>query len=125
MTAEGRRAWLVAGLWAAFLLLLTSLPGQALPAVGVGFDKVAHLGLYGVLGALVSRALLVDGWARGGWLAVLAALLALAGLDELHQALVPGRSTEMLDWIADAAGAVTGMATGRLLGRVWAKAWLR
>lgn len=125
MKGGHRRAWLAVGAWAAFQLTLTSLPGSALPGVSNGLDKVAHFCLYGLLGVLLARVGLLQVWRRGGWIAALAGVLVMAALDEWHQALVPGRSTELADWISDAAGTATGLVAGRLLGRRWAKVWLR
>ncbi len=124
MTGGLRRAWFLAGAWAVFQFTLTSLPGPALPSVSMEVDKVAHFGLYGVLGALVARAGLMAGWRRRGWALALVALVVVAAADEWHQSLVPGRSMEFADWISDAAGTAAGLAAGRLLGRRWAKAWL-
>jgi VanZ family protein len=124
VTSGLTRAWLVAGAWAAFQWTLTSLPGSALPGVGLSVDKVAHFGLYGVLGALLARIGLLAGWRWRGWLVTLVAVLVIASVDEWHQSLVPGRSAEFADWVSDAAGAATGMVAGRLVGRRWAKVWL-
>lgn len=96
-------AYLPAALWAAFLLYLG---GRA--AVGpvlrlpVGADKVAHALLYGVLGGLA-----LFGWRRAphhAWIWPVLAAIAVGGLDEWHQKGVPGRSAELLDWVADSAG---------------------
>ena len=70
-----------------------------------------HFVEYGVLGFLVAHAAFRT-WpqrhpVRIGLLAVW--ITTLWGLlDEIHQALVPGRSAEMLDLVADAAGAIAG-----------------
>lgn len=49
------------------------------------------------------------------WLAVL--LASLYGVsDEVHQAFVPGRSADLLDWLADTAGAAVAVS----LVRLWA-----
>jgi VanZ family protein len=74
-------------------------------------DKVAHFAAYGVLGALLTRAVAGVAWAgytiravRHAWVG--ATLYALS--DELHQAFVPGRTPSVGDVIADAAGAALG-----------------
>jgi VanZ family protein len=104
--------------WAAIILVLTSIPVPATPFDGIGgADKVVHLALYAVLGALTARA----GWLTAhGWrsaLFALGAVLVFAALDEWHQTFVPGRSADALDWAADAIGAVAGtaIAVGALL----------
>lgn len=41
---------------------------------------------------------------------VVAAVSLLGALDELHQRIVPGRSAEFFDWVADVVGAWLGVA---------------
>jgi VanZ family protein len=41
--------------------------------------------------------------------------LFYAGVDELHQMLIPGRSAELLDWLADGAGAFLGILVVKFL----------
>lgn len=121
-----RRAWWAVAAWAVFVFVLTSLPGQALPAPPIAnLDKVAHFALYGVLGALVARAANLSGWPRT-WL-VAAGLVALAGgaLDELHQLFIPGRASSALDWLMDATGAAAGLSLGTLMMKSRVSPWLR
>jgi VanZ family protein len=72
-------------------------------------DKALHAVEYGGLALLVAAALLASGVRarRAVGIAILAASL-YAGTDELHQSLVPGRSCELADWIADTLGALAG-----------------
>lgn len=102
--------WL-AVIFAAVVIALSSLPGPSLPDLG-GFslDKVLHFSQYAVLGYLVTR-----GWgpgrdpgssSTGSWLLGIL-LLCFAALDEFHQKWIPGRSVELLDWLADACGVTT------------------
>lgn len=95
------RAWAPALLWAAAIFFASSLPGTGVDLSG-GRDKVVHALVYLVLGLLLARA-----WApRAG--AVLLGWLYAAS-DELHQALVPGRTAELADWAADALGVLAGV----------------
>ena len=101
--------WLPPLLWAAFILILTSIPGSHIPVPPFRyFDKVVHLAIYGVLGWLTARS-----WANGSRLAA-TALVALAlvscfgALDEWHQQFIPLRSMDLLDWAADTTGAAIG-----------------
>ncbi len=105
--------------WTCLVLIGTSLPGSALPAAGPpGLDKLVHFGLYLVLAALWRAATRRDspeaaerGKRRGGvglgWL-VVPVLAIFAGLDELHQAWIPGRSPSLSDWAVDLAGIAAG-----------------
>jgi VanZ family protein len=82
-------------------------------------DKLAHMGAYAVLGVLV-----VFGFAGRlpvrltSRLAVLTVLVTtLYGVsDELHQMFVPGRSADVYDVMADAAGAIAAVAVCGLWG---------
>lgn len=78
----------------------------AAPSGILGFDKLAHFCVFGLLATLVLRSPGV--WARErrrGWIAI--AATAVFGLtDEWHQSFTPGRSVEWTDWIADTGGAV-------------------
>ncbi|HEX6370988.1 MAG TPA: VanZ family protein [Longimicrobium sp.] len=93
-------AWLPALAWALVIFNLSAQP--RLPGPGVpGFDKVAHFGAYALLGWLLVRA--ADRSLLP--LAVGAVLGVLYGAtDEIHQMYVPGRSPDVMDWFADAAG---------------------
>ena len=126
VAAAPRRAWSAVLVWVAFQLALTSLPGTSLPQPGVpGLDLVVHFGLYGILGALVTRAATFAGLRRG-WLAVAwTAIAALAATDEWHQRLIPGRTPALSDWVADATGAAVGLWVATLMMRSRLAAWLR
>ena len=121
-----QRAWWVVAAWAVFQLALTSLPGSALPQLPVTFlDKVAHFGLYGVLGALVARAATLSGWPRRQLVAAWLVVIAGGVLDELHQLFMPGRESSALDWLMDATGAAAGLWLGTLMMRSRVSLWLR
>jgi len=103
--------------YAIALLLLTHWP--KVPEIAVGgsalpIDKIIHGVLYAVLGFLLSFANRVCvSRPRLPGLALLAATAIFAAADELTQSLT-GRSPDILDWVADLAGAVAGLALGRL-----------
>lgn len=90
------------------LLVLTSLPSTMAITSGVS-DKIEHFGAYAILGALLFLAFRFQGkYAVLKKNASLFAFLISAFygmLDELHQLFVPGRSADIIDWIADFAGA--------------------
>ena len=105
------RAWTPAAVWAGVIFGLSSIPGTAIPKVGLWqFDKVVHAGIYGVLGALCVLGLARTTSLGRARLWVLAALLATAyGVtDELHQRWTPRRSSDPRDVAADGVGALAG-----------------
>jgi VanZ family protein len=69
------------------------------PPLGA-WDKPAHFLAFALI-----TALLMHGTAGEAPLAVLAAVVAFGGLDEVHQLFVPGRTADLTDFIADAAAA--------------------
>ena len=103
------RRWGPAVVWAAVILLSTSIPGPTLPPGPAGADKIAHFLAYGILGLLALRAALAHGGSWGRTIALtLAGIAMFAAVDEWHQGLVPGRLPDVADWVADMAGATFG-----------------
>ncbi len=102
------RRWLPPALWAALILVLTSVPTPADVSGGIPhLDKVVHLLLYAGQGWLVTRALRTR-----RFLSLAAALLAITvfgAVDEWHQQFF-SRDPSMVDWIADIIGASIGIA---------------
>jgi VanZ family protein len=105
-------------LWAALILLLTSIPNPDVGSVGFpGADKLVHGTLYLVLGWLVARAAAADPRQRqslSSFMTILAALALFAALDEWHQQWISGRSADVRDWGADLFGAMVGIAGARI-----------
>lgn len=107
------------GLWAVLVLALDSIPGRNLPAV-TGVDKAAHLALYGVLGMLSTHAVMrTPRWPGARALvAVIVGVSLFGAVDEMHQALIPGRTPDLRDWLADTAGAAAAsVVTAAALAR--------
>lgn len=101
-----RNAWRASIAWMAVIFGLSSLPGTAVPGNGAPYG---HFFTYAVLGALLFAAFLHEtpDRHRAFALAVLAA--SLYGVtDELHQAFVPGRHPDIVDWGIDTIGALAG-----------------
>jgi len=105
-----RRLYLaLLGVWLTLLITLTSIPN---PDFGEGFpgmDKVAHFGFYGVAGFLSALWRRESGRGTKGSAVFAVVLVAFLGAaDEIHQRWIPGRSMDLLDWVADIAGGVAG-----------------
>jgi VanZ family protein len=95
--------------WAAIILILTSIPGSDLPQLDFAdADKLAHVTLYGILGLLSVRAAWRTGRLPWALAVVLGSVAILGALDEWHQQFISGRSVELLDWVADCSGAALG-----------------
>ena len=103
------RRWLPPALWAALILVLTSIPTPSEAPGGIPhLDKVVHFAIYAGLGWLVSRALRTR---RPVTLALaLLAIATFAAFDEWHQQFF-ARDPAVLDWIADVIGASIGIMT--------------
>ena len=95
------------------LFVGTSIPAQSVPSLGIGGDKVVHFFAYFILSVLLYLTFIfqekLSFAQRNAILLTLAVAICYGVLDELHQMLVPGRSAELLDWIADATGAACGV----------------
>ena len=119
------RSWAWAPAWAHMMLIFasSSLPGAAIPsAMSAIPDTLVHGLVYGLLGALMLRALIRARWsgiqARPAWMAV-ALTIGYGGFDEWHQAYVPGRMPEVGDLTVDALAAVA------VVGALWAWSIIR
>lgn len=98
--------------WAILIFIGSSLPGLTAPDLGFQWeDKLAHLIEFAVFGFVLMRAFSNSKnlfFRRHAWLLALLVGIIYGALDELHQRLVPGRSADLADWIADALGIATG-----------------
>jgi VanZ family protein len=95
-----------------FYLSAQPHPEEHVPFVTHFSDKVLHAVEYVVFGALCYRALRRSGHDAWRQQAIPAAILlaSLYGVsDEVHQAFVPFRDSNLLDWVADTVGAVIGV----------------
>lgn len=100
-------AYAPATVWAALLLFLGGRSDVPTADTPLPLDKAAHFLLYGLLGVLATW-----GWRqarrRPHLLLPLILAVAVGAADELHQRGVAGRSPELVDWLADTAGVITG-----------------
>lgn len=117
--------------WTLLVGAILLLPGSETPTEvpwlraleRAGEDKVVHFALFAVLAALLGRWGRSAGFARPLLLAVLLATAYGAGTEAL-QTVVPGRSAEWLDLVADGVGALAGaVAIGRFGGRSVPAVW--
>ena len=101
--------------WAGLIAVLLLAPPEVFPFSGrgkvPGLDKIGHIALFFVLGALALRP--VRARSRRPVLAVVIGGILYGGLLEVLQGALGWRSAEVLDLVADSVGSVAGVAAAR------------
>jgi VanZ family protein len=101
--------------WAVAIFAVSATPGSQLPG---GFAFQGHFIGYATFAALLFGALRLDHPDAAS--AVLSVVIASAyGVtDEIHQAFVPMRTPDVLDWAMDTVGAIAGATLSVLVVRL-------
>ncbi len=101
-------------LYLILIFILSSVPGDNLPELGFELnDKLIHLGVY--FFAYLLFYLSFSNFRKESLISGNPLVFSLiftnlyAILDELHQALVPNRSAEFFDFVADFIGSLLGL----------------
>ena len=112
MVITARNHWwtVSAALWAVLSAGLLLTPGGLPPTIN-GSDKAAHFAFFLVQAWLLLMALRTRR-ARRPLLWTAVATTAYAGLLEVAQLWVPGRSSELMDLLAGAAGVLAAVLIG-------------
>ncbi|HOK53797.1 MAG TPA: VanZ family protein [Armatimonadota bacterium] len=111
MTIRTILLWLPAVMWMTVIFVLSSFSSLPTPPGFIGVDKLEHYTAYGIMSILVFVAMRGT---RPDWsiLKVAVAVVVISAVygitDEIHQSFVPDRQAEVLDWISDVLGAITG-----------------
>lgn len=106
------RHWLPVLLWALLMFIGSSIPGHQIPGPVSIASGVLHVIEYAVFGFLIACSLIAQNPAmpRRRMLTVSVIIAVLYSMtDEIHQAYVPGRQTDVLDVIVDAIGGLVGV----------------
>jgi VanZ family protein len=109
------RVALPAIIWTIIITILTLMPGKDLPEVHiVNFDKMAHLGVFGLLSFLYLR------WQSAGLkitvFLLLSCLIAYGGLIEIAQGtFYTDRHADIIDFLANTAGVLLGWLCFRFM----------
>lgn len=97
-------------LYAAAILAVSSLGNLRTPKMKlIAFDKVAHFLEYAIFGILTYRSFSHLRWTSGTKRTILFSIIFLAifaVINELFQSMIPGRSSDIYDVLADLGGAV-------------------
>ena len=97
------------------MIVVSSTPGDKLPEVDLwSWDKLAHCAEFAVFSFLLLKYLflgraftIVNALKLGAAIGII-----YAGLDELHQILIPNRICSWLDFVADVCGVGIGVYGG-------------
>lgn len=100
--------------WLGLIWTMSSLPSSNIPSFKiVGFDKLAHICVYFILGILINSWLRARKFTRSQVFFFYCILIFLASADEFHQTYIPGRSVTVYDQMANLIG--LGLASLLLL----------
>jgi VanZ family protein len=112
---EKRKVWLVyvpLVLYWTILFTATTIPGNKLPDIHLS-DKIEHFSAFFILAVLLNltliyqrKSLLLFNYAA---LVTIIICLSYGAIDELHQMIIPGRTADLRDWIADSTGVILGV----------------
>ena len=84
------------------------------------WDKLLHTTEYAGLALLLTRAFVGEGVSltTAAFLAMIATSV-YGGTDEFHQWFVPGRNSDVRDWLADSVGAGVGAIVYTFIASRW------
>jgi VanZ family protein len=110
--------WLPLIAYVTLIFTLSAQPNLRPPLHFRNSDKLMHVSEYFVLGVLLFRLVRAHEWARRRDVAALFVLLAgmaIGGADERFQSIIPGRSCDVFDWLADSLG----VAMAQVISLAW------
>lgn len=104
--------WLPPILWCVIIFVQSSFATPDTVPDWPYADKIGHTGIYSLLALLLGRAFnTIESWRGRGvpvFVAGAVAAMLYGVLDEWHQSFVAARSADLMDWLADVAGAMLG-----------------
>jgi VanZ family protein len=119
-------SWLPVVAWAGLIFALSAQ--SSLPFIAdqpIGFGKLGHMTIFGVLTVLLWRALARTTSLHRPWAWALVLAIAYAFTDEIHQSFVPGRDPSLLDVGIDTAGAMISLAISGFVVARWTRRRMR
>lgn len=110
-------AWGPVIVWTLTIFVASAMPGATYPQPSVpGIDKLVHAVLFGLLAALLARALRSRTRVSAPLGLAFVLTIVYGASDEAHQLFVADRSADVWDLVADAVGAASGVAIARVAG---------
>ncbi len=103
--------------YCSLIFYLSSRSSLPTPLLFPHQDKLMHMGAYFIMAILAWR-LFKDFFNFYAALLISFCFCSLYGIsDEWHQAYVPGREADLLDWLADSLGAAIALVSIQLLDK--------
>jgi Predicted integral membrane protein len=127
-----KRYWLSIVIWAAIILILCGMPPQdvdKMKFIDIPYqDKIVHFGLYFILAVLIMAVLTLNTHLKQSkWAYVITILSCLFYgwlIEVMQRNFFPGRSYELMDIVADTAGAVVGVLLYKSISGL-VKSWFK
>lgn len=108
------KGFIPACIWFVLIWAMSSVPAKEMPSVNIiGIDKLAHVGVYAILGVLVNHGLRQFKLHWSQLVLIYALLVLLASADEFHQTYIAGRSVSVYDQAANILGLLLGLMIRR------------
>lgn len=115
-------AWVPAVVYVGLIFAVSSIPGSVFCDMPFRiFDKAAHMVEFTGLGLFLMiafRGSLSESLRPHALLFALGVGFLVGVFDEMYQLVVPGRSVEFLDWVADVVGVTIGSTTAMIHYRI-------
>jgi len=102
--------------WFFVVLTLVCIPGEDLPKadswmIEINYDKLIHVGIFGVLAFLFMRPIAISSFSKkqkiNYFIKIAIATIVWGYTTEVIQKFyIPGRSYDLTDWLADSLGGV-------------------
>jgi len=101
--------WLIVIIWAFVIFFLSSQPTLPIPSgiIGEIISKSSHFFVFFILCLALFNALKAHQKIKKPLLGAVLISLIYAALDEFHQSFVPGRDSDILDFLTDGVGIIT------------------
>ncbi len=98
-------------IWGIIIFVVSSIPSDKIPNIQIfGIDKLLHILTFFIFGIFIYRSIYFSKGTKLSFTKIatyVILIIAIVGiLDELYQGLIPGRSTDFFDLVADIIGGI-------------------
>lgn len=98
-------------IWGLIIFIVSSIPSDKIPNIQIfGIDKIVHIFAFFVFGYLVFRSINYSKGVNYSFKKIATYVIIIVAIfgviDELYQGLIPGRTTDFFDFVADLIGGI-------------------